>query len=257
MHFEINNLEKYRDCLKQAIASNTSKYAEVLIPYLTLDPDPDIDYNCSDDLKVNFIGSNPLKKNDIYDALIKEQINFISSLIQENKTLIHATRAAISQVMARNMSHNHGSHVLAKLTTSAALSDEIILKRTKYSPICRFARKDKGDTKEELLAQFLLYQKQRMDFLADIATNTPTLENTKFLLKDILAGLDRNKILLEHISGTDLEYSFDVLDCRNCKPNGDKCEKSQCTDFIELSSQFYSRDYSVPAVIHENPYIGS
>lgn len=52
-----------------------------------------------------------------------------------------------------------------------------------------------------LQSRFSSYIKTRMDFQADIASTTPTLQSTKYLLKDILQNFDDNRILLNRISG--------------------------------------------------------
>lgn len=117
-----------------------------------------------------------------------------------------ATRAAISQVMARNMSHNIGSHVLSKLVSATAVKKALI--NNAYRGL------DNIDDRniDEQIAYFNSYLKTRMDFLADIATNTPTLETTKQLYNDVLLGLDRNRILLTHISGVNnFEFSLQII----------------------------------------------
>lgn len=172
-----------------------------------------------------------------------------------------ATRAAISQVMARNLSHNIGSHVLSKYKSVAdfvgveqyALTgSEYEKKKSTNSEETKINKKTrrrqylasglnfhinikcvhKNDSKneslsnphwfncpdcrkmiaEELHAVFNEYLKNRTDFLADIATiDHPTLETALKFKEDILSGFDKNRILLNLISGVDAGFVFDIL----------------------------------------------
>lgn len=105
----------------------------------------------------------------------------------------HATRAAISQVMARNMSHNIGSHVLSKFKNRQDI--ENLNKPNQYS----------GNlpnlTSNEQIAYFNDYLKTRMDFLADVTLTTPILETPYKFCSDVLQGFLKNHILLDRISG--------------------------------------------------------
>lgn len=49
--------------------------------------------------------------------------------------LLHSTRAAISQVMARNMSHNIGSHVLSKYKSLDDLKDTNSIEKLQFIPL--------------------------------------------------------------------------------------------------------------------------
>lgn len=139
---------------------------------------------------------------------------------------MQATKAAISQVMARNMSHNIGSHVLSKFKNTddvnqylkSEIAEEIskIPGATSYPEIqinkqyqASKLQLNKNLKGSELVAYFNEYLKNRMDFLADIATTDPTMETSMYFLRDILSGLDRNRILLDRISGVSENIKFD------------------------------------------------
>jgi len=134
-----------------------------------------------------------------------------------------ATRAAISQVMARNMSHNIGSHVLSKfkakediltnnsIQTYTAQAGKTIGKK-KAGVELQLFHQYRGTAYEDLykneelrnenqIAYFNDYLKNRMDFLADVATSDPVMENSLFFRSEIFKGFDRNRILLNRISG--------------------------------------------------------
>lgn len=59
------------------------------------------------------------------------------------------------------------------------------------------------------LATFNGYLRDRMDYLADISTATPLMEVSKYLNAEVIGGIDRNRILLNHISGLD-HFSFTI-----------------------------------------------
>lgn len=132
-----------------------------------------------------------------------------------------ATRAAISQVMARNMSHNIGSHVLSRMVEKGTI------RRIIGSDI--FSENDPDFSKtqhqyqgspsndhhlrepENLIASFNSYMKSRMDYLADVTTGIPTIENSKWFVKELLSGIDKNRLLLDRISGvSDFHYRIKV-----------------------------------------------
>jgi len=114
----------------------------------------------------------------------------------------YAVKSAISQVMARNMSHNIGSHVLSRY-----MDKEDIRKfnLNQYIPLVPFDEKDI----ESQIAVFNEYLKTRMDFLADIATSDPMVENIVEFRSKLIAGIDKNLILLNRISGvSNIGFSF-------------------------------------------------
>lgn len=147
---------------------------------------------------------------------IKEVINLLDDILIRWEIFKQSTRAAITQVMSRNMSHNIGSHVLSRLVT-----DDPIIKlnpldtifnvcdvQGQYTPIGISSNEKTTNAKD--ISKFNSYLKSRMDFLADITTNVPTLLSTKYLFKDILAEFDRNSILLERISGID-DFNYTII----------------------------------------------
>lgn len=140
--------------------------------------------------------------------------------------LQQSTRAAISQVMARNMSHNIGSHVMSRLITEDKLleitnikdSDGLFELLQNYSGLKDTLEHNKDvNLGITLLANLNSYQKTRMDFLADITFGEATLESTKSFFSELLNNLDNNRLLLNFISGTDnFKYEFicrNLIDC--------------------------------------------
>lgn len=160
-------------------------------------------------------------QNFVYNLGFKEVKQIYYKGIEDkhtNEMKREASRAAISQVMARNMSHNIGSHVLSRYKSIADFRSETIEEPLQYkaeklnvNPLLNSSFvSHQGVSAATQRAYFNEYLKNRMDFLADVATTDPTLESHLYLLKDVLAGLDKNRILLNRISGLDSGIEFDI-----------------------------------------------
>lgn len=142
-----------------------------------------------------------------------------------------ATRAAISQVMARNMSHNIGSHVLSKFKNSKDVSSDDQAGR--YASFDGAGLGNQYQSAHQILysadtsglytcekcelenrnqiAYFNEYLKNRMDFLADIATAEPVIETSMLLYNEVFKGFDRNRILLNRISGISGNFRYRIV----------------------------------------------
>lgn len=121
-----------------------------------------------------------------------------------------AVRAAISQVMARNMSHNIGSHVMNKLIDAVYLekfcSYSNCLKS--YNPLSDF-KETIDHTAFKQLAIYNNYVKCRMDYLSDMSFGTPLMQTSKNMFEDVFRPLDKVRLLLENISGlSNFEYNI-------------------------------------------------
>lgn len=118
--------------------------------------------------------------------LIEQQIRILRSLLTKVHMRRSALRNAVVSIMGRNMSHNIGSHVLARYAA-------------------------KRNVAGEDAAQFMRYLQERMDFIADISTSEIFFKLPTFFRRDMLAGLigadelniKPQKVILEHISGLD------------------------------------------------------
>lgn len=190
----------------------------------------------------------------------------------------NAVRSAIAQVMARNLSHNYGSHVLNHLLRAslgtflvkegpylshfaqtdpekkkkeyAELYQQIIylINQLKDSPEAVEAfgeiKKSKNeenkersvdyktwmndlksavkclamiDAKEftnETLRQivyFLTHLKCRVDYISDISFGAPTIQTTRRVYGDIFSEFDRVSLLLNHISGLEERFTYEIV----------------------------------------------
>jgi len=136
----------------------------------------------------NFEGFNILANIDFYgDDIIDNVVNIPSKiwsskdglygslqLIKEH-VFTHALHSAISAIMSRNMSHNIGSHVIA-----------------------RAINKNYNGEDGKAYKDFLLYLQERMDFLALVST-TEAIWGVKYNLRKLLDNFKDQKILLDNI----------------------------------------------------------
>ncbi|MBK7566208.1 MAG: hypothetical protein IPI31_00120 [Bacteroidetes bacterium] len=120
-----------------------------------------------------------------------------------------ATRAAISQVMARNMSHNIGSHVLNRLTDGDYLMKLKVGKFKSYQPQPSITIEYKDLKPFQQIAIYNNYVKCRMDYLSDITFGTPLMHTHKKAFNEIYRDFDRVRLLLEFISGLS-EFKYEI-----------------------------------------------
>ena len=156
---------------------------------------------------------NNTNNKDVISAMkqLTEKLSIRMIHYYENEEkLRNALRAAVSQVMARNMSHNIGSHVLNNLTDGSALSKITNYECKSYKPCSKLI-----DLKEESsiiyqLAIYNNYVKCRMDYLADITFGTPVMSTNKKVYTELYKDLDRVRLLLDNISGLSNNFPFEI-----------------------------------------------
>lgn len=131
------------------------------------------------------------KKAPEYFIGLKTYMNEIFALIserelEEQKTNF-ALQSAIAAIMSRNMSHNIGSHVLARISGDDNIGGV-------------------WANDVQLLAQYI---QQRQDFIAQIATDWPEWTYPAWLMKDLMRWFLSQKHLLNYIGRSeDLEAHF-------------------------------------------------
>ena len=150
--------------------------------------------------------SNAFAKN-IFNILLK---------LQNNVTFQYLHRFAIATIMARNLSHNLGSHVLSKASSPSIIA-KYIFSRRRY--------KVEGI---ETVTGLNAYIQTRMDFIADIAISEPVTHFSRYLHKDVLHQFNNELFLLKHISSSDIKdikvlpevKTLDIEDAIVKIPNG-------------------------------------
>ena len=152
--------------------------------------------------------------NEDVKAFIDQRCLYYKLLLDQKQAKKDAVRAAIAQVMARNMSHNFGSLVLSNLvgdTVYENLRDEIVeQKLDKFISLYNNddVFKDKT-TKNHQLQYFFQYLKSRMDYLSEVTFGIPNMLTTRMMYSNVMKELDQVRILMNHISGiSDFKYSF-------------------------------------------------
>lgn len=147
----------------------------------------------------------------LYQEYLRQQLDLMRMLIPKVRARRSALRNAAVSIMARNMSHNIGSHVLA------AVRGDKDLKRDEDSGL-------KGGLKQ--VNRLNEHLQRRMDFIAELATVETLYAADNLLFQEILgvkvsrgveewlvngeasediSGLNVQKLLLKHISGSQKE----------------------------------------------------
>jgi hypothetical protein len=152
----------------------------------------------------------------------RQQIDLLIQMALQLKvtreTIKHSSRAAVAAIMARNMSHNIGSHVLS------AINDTYIAHNSKQ------------------VAQFHFYLQIRMDLLARIVGDKPDWGEPMFFVGDLLNEFFNQSLLLNHLISDQGTWKEDKIEFHVCLPNGKKhvfCYKEEnikkwiCDDSIE------------------------
>ncbi len=125
---------------------------------------------------------------------------------------IEATKSAIAKAMARNMSHNIGSHVLSNLVKEqiyGELSDAKVRELRSYD-----SKQDNlfVEGKDSQLAYFMRYLKSRMDYMSEVTFGSPNMLANRMISGDVMKEFDCNRILLNHISGiSGFRYRFNLM----------------------------------------------
>jgi hypothetical protein len=225
VHFKIVNSRDFICALKKLIANNTILYSSVLEPYVNAIAIQS-SINFYNNLSISFVGESPLFDNR-FAEVIKGKLNLIEYLLQEEEIKVQARKAAISQVMLRNMSHNIGSHVLANLTLPESILEMVFTNThdnlTNGEKMLADAKKltyNNSEGKEinvnskptsfnVAIAELSSYMRTRMDFLADISTGTAVIETSKKLAKDVIEPFENKAILLKkYITGNNKSVSI-------------------------------------------------
>lgn len=134
-----------------------------------------------------------------------------------------ALRAAISQVMARNGSHNIGSHVLNQLVRGLKDIDfnnqnyinSIFSLNDHHKDLINCFDSEKpipkcNDLAFAQLEYFNGYIKNRMEYLGDLAMNTPKMSSSLYLISDIFKDFDKVRLLLNTISGLGANFIYEI-----------------------------------------------
>ena len=99
----------------------------------------------------------------LVESCRRQQLDLMRALIPKVRARRAALRSAVSAIMGRNMSHNIGSHVLARYAG-------------------RIAEEKGSEGRLDARVDFLAYLQRRMDFLAEVATSDRAFWSQPMLL---------------------------------------------------------------------------
>ena len=130
-----------------------------------------------------------------------------------------AVRLAATSVMARNLSHNFGSHVLGSLLSPKR---ETFLSDSEQSPFRGIGGVDRKEAPASVqkddpgLDPFLqvsylnAYLRGRMDYISDFAYRKPATLLTRNVRSDIMAHFARTRLMLDHVSGLGKNFPYGI-----------------------------------------------
>lgn len=139
------------------------------------------------------------------DDLIRQQRELLSVLMPKLRARKAALRSAVSAIMGRNMSHNIGSHVLARY--SNAIKDDLI---------------PAADGTTDHRSDFLSYLQRRMDFLAEVATSDRSFWSQPLSLKRQISRLNYGEEKQRFVGTSSIHQNCKKADC----PTGSANESS-------------------------------
>jgi len=159
----------------------------------------------TDENKLDYIDTIKMAREDPESWSKLNPLSIQACLEKNEETIIkNLVHAAIAQTMARNMSHNIGSHVFSKLIGENIYNDLAHKITGNYKP------KIEGENYKQL-AYFNQYIKNRMDYLSEVTFGVPNLLTSRKIYRDVFLEFDRVRLLLNHISGiSDFEYGFEL-----------------------------------------------
>jgi hypothetical protein len=151
----------------------------------------------------------------LVESYRRQQLELMRGLIPKVRARRAALRNAVSAIMGRNMSHNIGSHVLARYAAKIASEANRKTKETENSSNETGGSAETGKATQtggqtDATADFLSYLQKRMDFLAELGTNDEALGAQPLSLKTHLERLNLThederlgfSPLLNYIAGT-------------------------------------------------------
>ena len=116
------------------------------------------------------------------NAYLRQQLDLMNSLIPKIQTRRAALRSAVSAIMGRNMSHNIGSHVIARYAAIAHAPKE---QREQGTGLKR------GEIDHRTV--FFQYLQKRMDFIAEVSTSDKPNWSQPLGLVKVLDALNFDK----------------------------------------------------------------
>jgi hypothetical protein len=171
--------------------------------------------------------------------IILNMVNRSKSIVEHRNLVIsttkrYAIRSAVAAIMARNMSHNIGSHILARVDI-----DDYKRKLCSIKPDLR------EKIYQEIFREFHKYLQEKSDFLAEISTEPERPFIPAWLFRDIILPFDRQVIIKEFIGRNEGIKDFSQIRIRlfvdNCeiKINSWQCEEGPAQSHTPCKKGLY------------------
>ena len=122
---------------------------------------------------------------------------------QKQEVIQQGIKAAVAAIMSRNMSHNIGSHILARIKF------EDILEKLPSS----LSDNNKGAIVGLLFQEFHQYLQGKSDYLADISTEPYRSPVSAFLYRDVILPFTEEVLLLDYIARNE-KLDYDKINIR-------------------------------------------
>lgn len=160
--------------------------------------------------KKTIIPKDSDKRKILEGIYTRQQLDILQGLIQKVRARRSALRTAAVAIMSRNMSHNIGSHVLARLTlkeanftTSEDKEKHInkLIKNIKLDNTSEFKEfYESNDKYKEDITNLTRYLQERMDFLAEISTTQPYV-SLPTSLPEVIEEFNNQEFIISYITG--------------------------------------------------------
>jgi len=171
--------------------------------------------------------------------IILNMVNRSRSIVEHRNLVIsttkrYAIRSAVAAIMARNMSHNIGSHILARV-------DMDDYKRK----LCSLKADLREKIYQEIFTEFHKYLQQKSDFLAEISTEPERPFIPAWLFRDIILPFDRQVIIKEFIGRNEGIKDFNQIRIRLFIDNDEigvsswQCEVGEAQGHSPCNKGFY------------------
>jgi len=146
-------------------------------------------------------------------CIIATKINIEIDVQKHKKRILnHSYRSALSAILARNMSHNIGSHVLARLSNEKKVTfslDKLVRLKGEHLEIedvfTEIQNKlERFDDWSNDVRNLLRYLQERQDFLATISTDWQVgWSDGAYLMQDIMRWFFQQKLILDNLAASE------------------------------------------------------
>lgn len=141
------------------------------------------------------IPASPDDRKFLRHVYLRQQLSLMRLLIPKVQARRAALRSAVSAIMGRNMSHNIGSHVLARYASEIAGEPE--------------PQEVNGLRLPDIISDFLSYLQRRMDFLAEVATSDQAYWSQALSLSEQLWRLNYQSQPKRFKGATSIEVKYE------------------------------------------------